>query len=144
MDIATIVSTVTGFISPTEIWSAAKERFEGLDIEVRQVSFRDVSKWDSVFAVITPNPIAYIGSFQISNGTPQRRGIKKVELQIDGHSFAWDEEPVEPFRTGDVRSVQWAFPANVSDPRCGPFILRLTDSTGKIRMVKGHLVDKPD
>lgn len=121
------------------IWNRVRGRFEGLDIEIRSLGFRDVRKWNSVFTIITRNPLAYIGTFQISNGTAQRRGIKKVELLISEKSFAWDEDELEPFSSGDVRTVQWVFPAADDAPRRGTFILRITDSSGQIRKIPGQI-----
>jgi len=143
MEPSTIMGALRIGIGPAaKIWHLVRGRFEGLDIEVRSLSFRDVREWKSIFAVITRNPVSYSGTFQISNGTAQRRGIKKAELLIDGKSFAWDEADVEPFSSGDVRTVQWVFPIADDAPRGGPFVLCVTDSTGKVKKIVGLLDNK--
>lgn len=88
MEPGTIVGAVASSIGPIEtIWNWVRGRLEGLDFEVRHLAFRDVRKYKSVFTIITASPIAYLSTFQISNGTAQRRGIKKVELVIAGEIF---------------------------------------------------------
>lgn len=145
MEPGTIVGAIGSSIGTIEsIWNRVKGRFEGLDIEIRSLGFRDTRKWNSVFTMITRNPLAYIGTFQISNGTAQRRGIKKVELVINDKSFAWDEDELESFSSGDVRTVQWVFPAAEDAPRSGMFILRITDSSGKIRKIPGQIANDSD
>lgn len=145
MEPGTIIGAIGSSIGTAEkIWNRVKGKLEGLDIEIRHMGYRDVSNWKSVFTVITPYPIAYIGSLQISNGTSQRRGIKKVELSIGGQSFVWDEEDIEPFSPGDVRTVQWLFPASNDSPKHGDFELHITDSSGKLRTIIGRLAENSD
>lgn len=140
MEITAAIGMLKSGLEPAEkIWGYLKGFSEGLDIEVRSLAFRDVTKWDSVFAVITPHPIAYIGNFKISNGSPQRRGIKKVGLAIGGATYTWDEEPLQAFEPGDVRDIELTFSAKSDSPRYGRYTLSVTDTSGRTKKIRGEL-----
>lgn len=138
MEPGALVGAIGSGIGVVEtVWNRVMGRLEGLDIEMRGLCFRDVSKSDSVFIIITPHPISYIANLQISNGTPRRRGIKSVELLVEGQAYTWAEDDVEPFDSGDVRAVQWTFPALGGSPKAGRYTIKITDSSGKTRKIEG-------